>query len=615
MRLPSLQHVFSRLIATFRRFYIPMLFAVIGTIAAIILIEKHNEPPAILVKLLFTCILGLPFSVGCMLFAERSSGTVRIASIASAIALPALYGVFLAQGDFFEDDKATLLFFVLLIVSHLFVSVAAYLRVQEQEGFWRFNELLFLRMVVSGIFSGVLFAGLALAIASIDNLFQVRIDEDIYPKLWCAVAGIFNTCFFLSGIPGNYREIDAQREYPKGLKFFAQYILLPLASLYLLILYAYGSKILIEWSLPRGWVSMLIMVYAVIGILALLLIHPLRHENGQAWIRLFTRIFFIALLPLIALLYIAIFTRTGQYGITEPRYYLIALGLWLTFIALYFIFSKQKNIKLIPVSLIIAGLLTIFGPWSSFSVSSRSQVAELEAVLSKYGIKSVNGTMSKPADTITSADAMQIRSIVQYFIEKRELEALNEVYGRDVAMIGAGIEQKNRQAAPKNKDIYYRYETAEQTRDTLLAMLHMDNGMYSTDMAKAVNDGFTYHAQEHSTLNIAGYDKLVEYRYNDYEDADGEGRMIVLSGKDSLEFTMQNEICPVLLIKTKGLEVARFELKPVIDSFKKNQHAEFNLNATGKMDAAMKITWFSLTRDNRSAKPIEHWQAYIMWRR
>jgi hypothetical protein len=56
-------------------------------------------------------------------------------------------------------------------------------------------------------------------------------------------------------------------------------------------------------------VSELILALAVAGILALLLIHPLRQSPENTWMRTFVRWFYRALLPLLGLLAVAIGTR------------------------------------------------------------------------------------------------------------------------------------------------------------------------------------------------------------------------------------------------------------------------------------------------------------------
>src|SRR5665647_3558162 len=101
-----------------------------------------------------------------------------------------------------------------------------------------------------------------------------------------------------------------------------------------------------------------VVLYLVIGfsigvIFSLLLIYPVRNDENNKWILIFSRFFYFALFPLIILLFLAVKRRISDYGITEQRYFILVLALWLLFIAIYFLFSKSKNIKLIPVSLCI----------------------------------------------------------------------------------------------------------------------------------------------------------------------------------------------------------------------------------------------------------------------
>jgi len=94
-------------------------------------------------------------------------------------------------------------------------------------------------------------------------------------------------------------------------------------------------------------------------------------------------LFQMVLYPLIVLMFDAIITRIKAYGITEDRYYVSLLACWLTFIAIYFTFSKRKNIKLIPITLALCCFVSVYGPWSAASVSIHSQYGRLVAALSK----------------------------------------------------------------------------------------------------------------------------------------------------------------------------------------------------------------------------------------
>ena len=221
-----------------------------------------------------------------------------------------------------------------------------------------------------------------LALLAVQNLFAIDLDEKLYGET-ALFLGIFgNTLIFLLFNGNGIDDLENDTQYPVVLKFFTQFILIPLLLLYVVILYFYAAKILISWELPQGWVSYLILAYALLGILALLLVHPLRNDSARSWVRIFSTAFYYSLIPLIILLFTAIFTRILEYGYTEPRYYVLLLAVWLLTIQLYFIFYKKTTIKFIPMSLFGFGIFALVFPFlNSFSVAIRSQKNQLENIL------------------------------------------------------------------------------------------------------------------------------------------------------------------------------------------------------------------------------------------
>ena len=122
--------------------------------------------------------------------------------------------------------------------------------------------------------AALLYAGLALAIVSVDKLFNLKIDEEIYLQLWFVCAFAAHPLLFLGGIP-QIRTLDENSSFPKPLRFSLRFIALPLVALYLLILYAYVGKMALQLSWPDGWVAMPIFILAVVGLLAFVLSLPL----------------------------------------------------------------------------------------------------------------------------------------------------------------------------------------------------------------------------------------------------------------------------------------------------------------------------------------------------
>ncbi|NHW22516.1 DUF4153 domain-containing protein, partial [Escherichia coli] len=83
-----------------------------------------------------------------------------------------------------------------------------------------------------------------------------------------------------------------------------------------------------------------VISYSLVGIFALLLVHPLKNENSKSWVKWFSKIFYFSLVPMLVLLFVAIFTRLFDYGVTESRYFVLLMAIWITLCTFYFIFRK-----------------------------------------------------------------------------------------------------------------------------------------------------------------------------------------------------------------------------------------------------------------------------------
>lgn len=379
-KFPSLQNVIIATQKTILRFPLETIIAICGTIGALLLVEDENrDSKELLMKVIMSCSLCLVLFLSISLFflASKKNPGIRFL-ISLVLGSLAFVFVFSFKKDITEVEIQQ--FLVLNIALHLLVSFAGFLpRTYNQNEFWEFNKQLFLRILTGGLYSVVLYLGLAIAITAVEKLFNVEIEDKIYGYLFFTIAGIFNTIFFLNGVPEtNNDEHPLKLIYPNGLKNFTQYVLMPLISLYLVILICYETKILVTLSLPVGWVSYLVLAFAVLGILSFLLVHPIARETGNLWMRTFNRWFYYLLVPLLGLLFWAILYRIRLYGFTHERYYVLLLSIWLAIVVAYFIIEKQPKIKFIPISLCIAGLLSIVGPQSADNISKNSQLSRFE---------------------------------------------------------------------------------------------------------------------------------------------------------------------------------------------------------------------------------------------
>ncbi len=420
IKLPSVRSLWLQASMVVRRFPLQVLIAVAASVILCFLVgldSRNGSLNDVLIKSLLVLNFGLALLLSADLFAEARRWSAGPVWTMRLLVILLCLGLFLLlDPQVFTADKYRVV--LLAFAFHLLVSFAPFTGGSGTlNDFWLYNKSLFIRFLTAALYAAVLYAGLAIALAAVDGLFAVQISYKVYLSLFSIVAAGFMTVFFLAGVPTVFVRGDLKEAYPKGLKVFTQYVLIPLMAIYLGILLVYELKIIVNGELPKGLVSMLILGYAVFGILSLLLVYPIRTQEGHGWIRLFSRFFYVMMIPLVILLLLAVWARVSRYGVTEPRYLLVILALWLAFITVYFLLSRKQNIMLIPVSLCVLALLAVYGPQSASSLSRFSQQSRLKKLMA-----------SKDKE-----DVAQRAGVVDYLVDMHGLPALQAFTKRDLA--------------------------------------------------------------------------------------------------------------------------------------------------------------------------------------
>lgn len=106
------------------------------------------------------------------------------------------------------------------------------------------------------------------------------------------------------------------------LEVLLNYIVTPALLIYTAILYLYMAKILFTWSLPEGGVAYLVFGFTITA-LAVKAVDQLLGKLIYNWF--FDR-FSLVSLPMLVLFWIGVMRRTNEYGLTEPRVYLLVCG-------------------------------------------------------------------------------------------------------------------------------------------------------------------------------------------------------------------------------------------------------------------------------------------------
>ena len=623
MKFPSLSKISSDAQNALLRFPLSLVCAVAASLLAIYLVDTELETQ--LFHLMLTLALGIPLFFCLDILAEKRKLSTLHAWICRLFGIAVLIAILLSFPDrqFYEINKAPYIrYTVFNLAFHLIVAFIPYLHTGQLSSFWTYNKNLFTRLVTGLFYSGVICVGIMLAVAAVQELFGIQTQSTIYADIMVLSFGVFNTWYFLAGIPLDFDQETEAENYPKGLKIFTQFILIPLLLIYLAILYAYGTKIILTWDWPKGLVVYLISAIAVLGIFTNLLLFPFQNDREHRWIQTFYKAFYYLLIPLIILLFLAIGIRIEEYGITLNRYLIVLMGIWLTFVAGYFILGK-RNIKVIPISLASIMILTSFGPWGMFGLSERMQVNRLENILIQAEIL-VDGKIKNQVKwEKTASDKLRPKSLKNTnTLGNKELNEVNSI------LHYLGNYHGWKHIYPWFSDESIELIKSAKSENSDLAQLVVETmglkyvpwyeANRESDPSSAIPDFSRFELEEGTLIDISDFDQMIRFvAYPDY--STGES-MESLKGKD-YTVSKPSFIEEDLVLTWKGREITL----PTAQLSNKLT-AQFGLGESKNLDIAdmsfdhqedsltfrLIITKLSYQKPANSVQWIEAFSGYIL---
>ena len=292
------------------------------------------------------------------------------------------------------------------------VFLICFYRRRHELAFWNFSTHTVLGLAISAAIGGALTLGLLLLVESLKMLFGIIIHQEVYMDIWTVCMTLLAPVLFMNLIPkGENKYLNEAPAFSRFAKGVIQYLFLPLLGLYIITLYAYGAKILYQWSLPVGGVSYLVTGSMVLMVLLIYLTHPLQHQEGNKMFKRVTRLLPVVMLPLLALMTVAIGRRLADYGITVSRLYLLVFNVWCYAVCLWLIFTRNKRIWLIPASFATILLLISVGPQSIANVTERQLKKEALTAFTASGIKQFPLTGEQYEKWLKETDHQVARSI------------------------------------------------------------------------------------------------------------------------------------------------------------------------------------------------------------
>lgn len=399
----------------------PLTVASLVAAAALIiyLIADDQYPASLLIqKWIFTLVVGAFVGMTVQFIAERSRKKSILLYGLGLLLIAGYFGILYPAPEISNEVIVR----SLVAVFALFCLALYVPSVGKARDFNQIALIHFKSALTSGLYSGVMAAGLVAILVTID-LLLFSIDEKSYPYTMTIVWVVFAPVYYLSLLPKfngakeeEQAQVEGKSDYPKFLEILVSYIAIPLFSVYTLVLFAYFIKILVSLNWPSGQLGPMVLAYSAVGIF-LFILSSLLENRFAYWYRL---LFPKVLIPVVILQMIAVWIRLDAYGITESRYYMALFAIYS--IATGVILSlKPRGSNGIVVLLSAAfAVFSILPPVDAFTVSRNSQIHQLEQYLQSEGILS-DGVLS-PKENVPKEVKIEVTNKLDYLSRSSSLD-------------------------------------------------------------------------------------------------------------------------------------------------------------------------------------------------
>ncbi|HHT97950.1 MAG TPA: DUF4153 domain-containing protein [Clostridiales bacterium] len=495
----KLNNLLSNLNISVLRYPVTILSLIILSIFNSVNIESYNDSNEfIIISLIVSAFLSLVVQS----FYEKYNleNKTRWILYGASTAVSFIYYILIkqSQNDVQLYTKTLVLIFILLLLFLLIPSIKS--SINYNQSFLAFFKASFL----SYFYAIIILIGTYLIIAAIDTLI-VSIDYTAYAHLANIIFVIFSPIYLLSLIPfypsvskdkiedTNNEKLEKAIECPKFLNVLISYILIPIISIFTIILIIYlvgniGEKFWTDTALEPMLISYSISV---------LIIYILASNIKNNFTKLFQMIFPKVLIPIVLLQTIASIIKINENGITYGRYYVILFGVFATIAGVLFSIIDIKKNGIVIAVLIVLATISITPPVDAFTISKSSQIRIFESVLNKNNMLENNKIIAN--SNISEDDKEIIRNSIQYIYYMKyykEIEYLSDM--------------ENQYNDFENTFGFKRYFESE-----------VSNNYYYVDK----------YLIENSFIDLEDYNSLAKFEIYTRESGMYENRQIIINGK------------------------------------------------------------------------------------
>ena len=436
MKKFSLSKLVERFGQSFRRFPLAMLFTLFLACFLIFLNHDGKVGDQLFFFLIFYAATGALLAVAISLLTEDFKRKWLAAVVQVVVhAVWLAVSLYLSKFEHFSIPQMISVSATVVAIG-LAVFIICFYRRSLEVPFWNFSIRTLAGLTASVAICGILTLGLFALVESLKLLFGFHISDKIFGDIASVCMVMLAPGLFMNLIPsGDNKYLYNVQDFSRFSKGVVQYLFLPLLGLYMITLYAYGIKILCQWSLPVGGVSYLVTGSVILMVLLIYITYPIQHLEGNTLFKRVTRLLPVAMFPLLALMTVAIGRRLSDYGVTVSRLYLLVFNLWCYAVCLWLIITRNKRIWLIPASFALILFLISVGPQSICNITLKQLKGEARQAFSASGFNQfplTSGQYEKWQKSVDAAKAGSIDDKLDYLKSIYGDESLSDVIADDV---------------------------------------------------------------------------------------------------------------------------------------------------------------------------------------
>lgn len=206
-------------------------------------------------------------------------------------------------------------------------------------------------------------------------------------------------------------------------------IFTPALIVYTGLLYLYGAKILITWSLPRGGVAWMVFGFMTV-MLGIRMVRELLDSRPAEW---FYRRFSLVALPAVLLFWTGAARRVGEYGLTEWRVWLLACGAVMTLtVALFFSRRTGRYLWIGSAALLLFTALVYIPELEPERLALASQRHRFARLAREIALVDADGRLR--TDIVPLSDTVRWREYREAFASLDYIQARDTAFYRELGI-------------------------------------------------------------------------------------------------------------------------------------------------------------------------------------